>query len=396
MHTAKLTTMLGIALFLLSIGMPVPQAQNDKLVIYTYDSLLADPGYDFVGNFSQFAGIPKENIKVVKFEDAGSILTRAIAEKDSPVADVLIGIDNVMVHQARAAGILEAYKPNGAENLRQDLIESLASDYLLTPYDYGVFAVWYDESRFSGFGNNFSLDALRNPEVASKLVVENPQISSVGLGFLLWSIAEYGATALGNSSDTWLDFWSDLAKNDARLTPSWGDALDLFFDAKANRSIMISYTTSPAYGQCNYGEDTTNAIVSKKEGKYTGWFQIEGLGITKGSSNKDLAKKFVDWFISDELQSQIYGNQYMYPALETVETPQCYVDSTISKDDIVPLNSKISGELINQTLDTWLAEWEETWANATSNGVPGFSFYLSISSIIAIVLIARRKKVLKA
>ncbi|RMG31777.1 MAG: thiamine ABC transporter substrate-binding protein [Methanobacteriota archaeon] len=386
------------AIFLIGQGIGVPihtVAQSEKLTIYTYDSLLADPGFDIEGNFSAFAGIPRENIEIVRFEDAGSILTRAVAEKDSPVADVLIGLDNVLIHQARTEDILEPYKPNGAEGLRDGLVDDLAPDYLMTPYDYGVFAIWYDETRFEGFQGDFSLEALRNPEVAKQLVVENPQVSSVGLGFLLWSIAEYGDKVLGDDGSAWKDFWADLAKNDARLTPSWGDALDLFFDSSANRSMMVSYTTSPAYGECNFGGDTTNAIITETQDGYEGWFQIEGIGLVKNSDNKDLAKKFIDWFISEDVQKEIYVHQYMYPALDSVKTPECYVNSTIDKDQITPLNSKIPASVINETLDQWLADWEQTWAGTDVAFVDGFPFYLAISGIMIISLVVKRRKPLK-
>lgn len=384
--------------FLIGAGLAVPiqtVAQSEKLTIYTYDSLLADPGFDIEGNFSAYAGIPRDNIEIIRFEDAGSILTRAIAEKDSPVADVLIGLDNVLVHQARAADILQPYQPTGAEGLREGLVEDLAEDYLLTPYDYGVFAVWYDESRFLGFQDNFSLDDLRTEEIAKQLIVENPQVSSVGLGFLLWSIAEYGDTVLGNDSSSWKDFWIDLAKYDTRLTPSWGDALDLFFDSSANRSMMVSYTTSPAYGECNFGGDTTEAVITQTEDGYTGWFQIEGIGLTKGSDNPDLAKKFIDWFISPDVQEQIYFHQYMYPALDKVEMPQCYVDSTIDKNLITPLNSRIPPSVINETLNEWLEDWEEVWAGTSVAFLDGFPFYLTLSGFTLMAIIVRKRKWLK-
>ena len=58
----------------------------------------------------------------------------------------------------------------------------------------------------------------------------------------------------------------------------------------------------------------------------------------------DLAKSFVDWFVSDELQSQIYLNQWMYPANENVAMPDCY-NQIIPYNNIKPLNNQISSDL---------------------------------------------------
>ncbi|MHA1398284.1 MAG: hypothetical protein ACTSSF_11390, partial [Candidatus Heimdallarchaeaceae archaeon] len=88
---------------------PTEAAISDyDLTIYTYESLLADPGYDFIGGFSNYSGIPENRIRVVLLDDANSIVTKASLEKDNPVADVLIGIDNILIHKAKEEQLLQA------------------------------------------------------------------------------------------------------------------------------------------------------------------------------------------------------------------------------------------------------------------------------------------------
>ena len=144
------------------------------------------------------------------------------------------------------------------------------------------------------------------------------------------------------------------------ITSSWGDAIELLYTEEANKSIMVSYTTSPAYGACLYDDTTTSALLPTINSEKYGWQQIEGLGIVKNSPNMDLAKSFVDWFVSDELQSQIYLNQWMYPANENVAMPDCY-NQIIPYNNIKPLNNQISSDLLSQNLDNWLQQWELAW-----------------------------------
>lgn len=337
--------------------------EDRSLTIYTYDSLLADPGFEFDRAFEKFAGLKNGSVKVVYFSDSGSVLNRAIVEKKSPLADLLIGIDNVLVGKVRANNILEAYRPEGYENIIPGLVEGLAQDYLLTPYDYGVISLWYLNDRLSGTLNveDFVLSDLANPSLASQTIVEDPALSSPGLGFLLHSIAIFGdndTNVNGVVNGDWRSFWRDLAENDVRIAPSWGAALDLLYTEEEGRPMMVSYTSSPAYGACLYDDDTTTGVLTHELDKTWGWRQIEGLGLVKNSANSELAKQFIDWFISQELQSQIYQNQWVYPAIDNIDAPECY-DIVTPYDSITPLNDRIPIDTISDNLDKWLDDWLE-------------------------------------
>lgn len=336
-----------------------------KLTVYTYDSLLADPGYAFDRAFEKYAKLPNNSVQVVFLEDSGNIITRADIEKENPQADVLIGIDNANIGIAREKNILQAYKANGLDKLEDGLVDELAPDYLLTPYDYGVISLWYLNNKFAGSLNasKFNLSDLQNQTIANQLVVSNPALSSPGLGFLLHTIAVFGDKETGIDGvidGDWEQFWSNItAKNYAKIVPSWGDAFDLLYTEESSRSMMVSYTTSPAYGNCLYNDNTTTSLLSNEgTGNNWGWRQIEGLGLVKNAPHEELGKKFIDWFIGDEVQSQIRLNQWMYPAVKSIQEPDCY-DIVLPIDNIMPLNDYIPIEKLSANLDTWLDRWEK-------------------------------------
>lgn len=359
---------LGMSILLLTITSPNAQSEDPLLTIYTYDSLLIDPGYDFIGNFSEHANIDPERIELVYLSDAGEIISRATLEKENPQADVLIGIDNALIHQAREQNILKPYQSSQLSNLRDGLVDNLAPDNLLTPYDYGVISLWHDDTRFSGFEGEFTLQTLLDDEFQKQLIIQDPRLSSPGLGFLLWSIAELGYSDSGELSSDWNEFWLDLNDN-TLLTNSWGDAINLFYTPEVNRSIMVSYTSSPAYGACLYEDYTTSATLTNTNEQEKGWLQIEGLGLVNGATNEALAKQFIDWFVSEELQNQIYQNQWIYPAREGISIPECYLDSAISPEEITSYNDQIPTEDLELYVDDWIEEWENVWnqENSESN-----------------------------
>jgi thiamine transport system substrate-binding protein len=383
-------------ILLLTVFSPTPTtADNDiKLTIYTYDSLLADPGYDFIGNFSEFAGIDRDEIRLVLLSDSGSVLSRAVLEKNSPQADVLIGIDNAMVHTARANDVLTAYESPNLEFLREGLVEGLAPDHLLTPYDYGVISLWYDKNRFEGF-EDFTISDLLDSDIQKQVILQDPRMSSPGLGFMLWTLAELGFdTESGDPTDEWKEFWIDI-NDDILLTNSWGDAINLFFTPEADRSIMVSYTSSPAYGACLFGDYSTESVISSVSDEMKGWFQIEGLGLVKDAPNQNMGKKFIDWFVSEELQSQIYQNQWMYPARDNIEIPACYSDSTLSPDEIEAYNPMITPNHIENHLNLWLDEWEFYWTY-DGDDLPNTDQIISAHvSFIGLIILALIPKIYK-
>lgn len=391
----RLISVMFLLSFMLLIPVPIAASeldQNVELTIYTYDSLLADPGYAFDRAFEVHAGLANGSVNVEYLSDAGAILSRAVAEKANPVADVLIGIDNVLIHEARAQAILEAYEPADANLIVDGLVEGLADDYLLTPYDYGVIALWYLNQEFQGDidPTNFDIESLLVDEFQSQLIVEDPRLSSPGLGFLLSTIALYGEDGDGLVDGTWQEFWRELSPKTA-MNSSWGDAITRLY-AEEERSMMVSYASSPAYGNCLWSDNTTTAVLPTVDGQQYGWQQIEGIGLVNDAPHEELAKSFIDWFISEELQSQIHLNQWIYPAREGIPTPDCY-DTSIDPSTIVPLNELLPESLIEENLDLWLTNWEISWIEGPTTDTSSTPLGL-VSFMAALLLIPVRRKYL--
>ncbi|MHA1419452.1 MAG: thiamine ABC transporter substrate-binding protein [Candidatus Heimdallarchaeaceae archaeon] len=361
------------------------EVDNYELTIYSYESLLADPGYDFVESYSNYSGIPEENIRLVLVEDTNTIVTQAVLEKNNPIADVLIGIDNVLIHIAKREDILVPYSSPSLDNISEELVDNLDPNHYLLPYDYGIIALWYDISRINSSIlqeiNNLTLEDIISLELDKNLVVEDPTLSSPGLGFLLWTIAVYGDPSIGFDGllgQDWRDWWNKASDN-LRITSSWGAAFDVFSAEEENRPIMVSYGTSPTYDVCHplWGVGTevdppSAVFLSHENGLDNAWLQIEGIGLVKGAPNEANAKDFIDWFLSEELQANIPLNNWMYPANNQTEIDSCFLENAINPDSVDILNYLIPPNMLSENLDYWKSEWELE--------------IVSFSSIIAVIL----------
>lgn len=345
--------------------------EDYSLVIYTYDSLLADPGYDFISGFSNYSGILEEDIQIILLSDANSIVTQAALEKNNPVADVLIGIDNVLIYTAKEEEILQPYDSPALSNISQIIIDNLDSEKYVLPYDMGVIALWYSVNRINTTTNpelaNLTLEDILDYDLAKKLVVQNPNFSSPGLGFLLWTIAVYGDANIGFEGllgQNWRDWWKE-AKKDLRIVSSWGDAFSIFYTEEENRPMMVSYGTSPAYDVCHpiYGVGEGNpppsaALLSHEQNLDNAWLQIEGIGLVNNSPHPDAGKQFIDWFLSKELQDNIPLNNWMYPVHNNATISSCFIDNSINPNEVDILNNLISSELLIDNLERWKRDWK--------------------------------------
>ncbi len=381
-----------------SIGV-TDRSQGTQVVIYTYDSLFADPEFDLEGNFSLFSEIPTTDIQIIRLEDANAIVTRLIAEKDQPQADVVIGIDNVLMHLiSNLSSVLEPYSPPDLNQIDDNLIQNLDPDKYLIPYDYGIISLYYhnyiiNETSYPEL-SELTLDSLLDSDLLSMLIVENPKFSSPGLGFLLWTIAVYGDPEInfdGILKKDWRDWWR-AASTSITITKSWGDAFDIFFEPAEGKPIMVSYGTSPAYGYCQWQDDSTSAILTYENGTANGWLQIEGIGLVKNAPHKENGQKFIDWFLSSDLQSELPEHQWMYPANTEANISDSFLQSSIDPNQINRLNDLIPPSMLKERLVSWQDEWERV---VVKINVPGFETGIILFAlvIIAIPIILRKKSI---
>ncbi|MHA2337821.1 MAG: thiamine ABC transporter substrate-binding protein, partial [Candidatus Hodarchaeales archaeon] len=233
-------------------------SENNNLTIYRYEGFMGwgDESSQIYNKsaientvYYDWGSNNGYNVTIIDTEDANSLLTLLKSEKDNPKADVVIGLDNALLALAKDQGyaedILESYEPVNSSLIRQDLIQQLDSNFLLTPVDYGALAFYYDSNIINDTIipnlNSLTIDDLLEPDIAKQLILEDALSSSPGTGFLLWSIASH---KLENRVGEWKSFWTSI-KDDVLITPSWTEGFDAMYSPEVNRSILMSYATSP-------------------------------------------------------------------------------------------------------------------------------------------------------
>ena len=279
---------------LLALGLSFgASAAMPTLTVYTYDSFTSDwgPGPQVKQAFEAQCGC---QLDLVGLEDGVSVLNRIRLEGSNTRADLVLGIDTNLTAEARATGLFEAH----GLTLKSSMLPRPWKDEVFLPYDYGYFAFVYNRERLENPPT--SLRQLVEDDNGPTLLVQDPRTSTPGLGLLLWVKKVYGDEADAA--------WARLSKRIVTVSKGWSEAYGLFLKNEAD--MVLSYTTSPAYHMIAE-QDQRFAAAGFSEGHYQ---QIEVAGMLRSSQQKQLARDFLEFMLSERFQSIIPTTNWMYPA----------------------------------------------------------------------------------
>mgnify|MGYP001420896297 FL=1 len=331
----RLLAALGAGL-LMMIGLPT-SAATPTLTVYTYASFVSDwgPGPLIEPAFEAHCGC---DLKFVGVEDGAALLGRLKLEGGRSSADVILGLDTSLVTEAQQTGLLE---PHG---LNLDTIDFALSwsDPVFIPYDFGYFGFVYDSEKLANPPT--SLRALVNQPQGPRIIIQDPRTSTPGLGLLLWVRKIFG--------DNDMSAWAALSPRIVTVTKGWSEAYGLFLKGEA--PMVLSYTTSPAYHR--HVEQTDQYRVAMfEEGHYQ---QIEVAARLAHSAQPELAKDFLQFLLSDEVQAILPTSNWMLPAVHTEQAlPEAFRDDELPRTSLSFEPSEVSTERRH-----WIKRWLTTLA----------------------------------
>ncbi len=326
-----MTRMLAAAAMAALFAMPALAQEKPVLTVYTYSSFSGEygPGTTIKERFEVECGC---TLEWVSTDDAGTLLARLKLEGTSTRADVVLGLDNNLLAEARASDL---FAPHGLDSGALALPVAWSDDTFV-PFDWGWFAFVYDSTKLSAPPASF--EALLQ-DGAPNIIIQDPRTSSPGLGLLLWVRSLYGDEAPAA--------WEKLRPRVVTVTQGWSEAYGLFLKGEAD--MVLSYTTSPAY-HIGVENDAKYKAAEFAEGHY---LQVEVAAMTRSSDQPELAGKFLSFMLSDPFQSAIPEGNWMYPAKEQAGgLPKSF--ETLIK----PKKSLLLGDAeIDAGRRTWIDEW---------------------------------------
>ncbi|KPL75280.1 ABC transporter substrate-binding protein [Bellilinea caldifistulae] len=334
-----------VALVLVACTPQTPAAPIELRVL-THDSFAASE--EVIRAFEQ-----ENNVKLTFLPsgDTGSALNQAILTKNAPLADVFYGVDNTFLSRALKEEIFEPYNSPLLAQIEDAF--KLDPQNRALPVDYGDVCINYDKAYFAEKNLPLpqSLADLTKPEYKGLLVVENPATSSPGLAFLMATIAAFG-------EDGYLDFWRQLKANGVVVVNDWETAYYTNFSASSGRGpqpMVVSYGSSPPAEVIFAEQPLEEAPTASLVGENMCFRQIEFVGILKGTQQRALAEKFVDFMLDVRFQEDLPLQMFVFPVNRNAQLPEEFVRYA----QIPAKPATLDPALIAEKREAWIEAWTQ-------------------------------------
>ena len=299
-------------------------ATPDEVTLLAYDAFTPQEGI-----FDAFTAATGAKVKVVTGGDSGVLVSKAILTAGNPEGDVLWGLDNTLLSRAQKAELLTGYEP----------------------VDYGDICVNYDKQWFASrnVAPPTSLEDLALPRYKNLFVTQDPVASSPGLGFLLGTIAHFGAK-------NWQNYWKSLKTNGVHIASDWTTAYTIDFSGSSGKGkypLVVSYGSSPP-AEVLYAEkpiDTPPTAVIES----TCFRQTEYVGALRGTRNPNLATKLIFYLLDVPFQDSMPLSLFVFPVNKEATLPDLFTKFAVTPKNPLTLDPAD----IEKNRDVWLSSWRD-------------------------------------
>ena len=241
----------------------------------------------------------KTGVKVNLYEGTtGEILARLEAEKDNPVADVVVLASWSDGLSLKNTGVLMSYDAENADKLYPDWIDA---DKTLFGSSASALGVIYNTTEIAELDADWT--ELADAKYKDMVAIPDPEKSGSCKDFL----AGY---MYANQENGWKT-WEDLAAGGMTVPGANKAALEAV--TTGEKAILVAGVDYNAYSSINKGEPL--AVYYPKSGTV---INPRPAMILKSSKNVDNAKAFVDYLLSDDAQALV-ADAYLLPGRSDIQ-----------------------------------------------------------------------------
>lgn len=317
-------------------------SSEEENVLNVYTALEDEQVTDYLEEFKELH--PDVTVNVTR-ESTGVITSRLLAEKDNPVADVVWGLSATSLLVLKQEGMLEPYAPEGVDRILPQF-----KDTDETPSWVGIDAwetAWIvNKEVLKSHGIDTvptSYQDLLDPKYKGLIAMSNPASSGTGL------LTVNGILTLYGEEEGW-NYLDELDKNVAVYMHSGSQPAKE--TAAGEYGIGISFGYRCLQSAEEVGSDICEAVFPE-EG--SGW-DMEANALIKKANEKDIAKEFLDWAISDNIMTK-YATNYPIVAIGVGDDiPEGYSSNPL--DQLIP---DIDFNKAAADRESILAEWSERY-----------------------------------
>ena len=329
-------------------------ADDNTLTIITYDIIaLSD---EVLEEFTNQTGY---EIKMIRADDSGGILENLLLTKEAPQADLALGLDNTYLQTALENCLLA---PHSADlpNIDPFALTPYSGE-MAVPFDQGYVCLNVDTQALEENNVSFptTLEELADEQWRGKTAFPSPTTSSPGRAFMTASIDYFER----QSNMDAMEWWEAMADNDAIFTTGWSEAYEIHYSGGygvwedgfiGDAWLTVSYCHSPGVEAFFGGNSTISKAVDID---YASFHQVEYAAKVNGGGSASAVDAFIEFLLSNEINTNMPENNYMYSVLEGENLPE--TDGYRHHSPIPSSPSEITAERIDEEMEIWLMNWRE-------------------------------------
>jgi iron(III) transport system substrate-binding protein len=333
-RTSVATTLAVAAVGLLAAG-PVA-AQKTTLTVYT--ALETDQLKAYQEGFAK----AQPDIEIVWVRDSTGVITaKLIAEKANPKADVVMGVAATSMAVFDNEGMLVPYAPQGLARIAPEFRDAKNPPAWVGMDVWGATICFNTvEAAKRNIPKPETWKDLTKPAYKGQIVMPHPASSGTGFFDVTAWLQIYG------EAEGW-KFMDGLHENIAQYMHSGSRPCAAAANGEYVVGISFEYRANREKAQ---GKPID--LVFPKEG--LGW-DLEAIGIHKGTKNLAAAQKLLDWSISDAAMA-LYAKNFAIVAVKSLSQPLPNVPadyaSRLAKNDFL---------WAAKNRDKILAEWSKRY-----------------------------------
>lgn len=329
-------------------------ADDKTLTIVTYDIIaLSD---EVLQEFTNSTGY---QIEMIRTDDAGGILEQLLLTKEAPQADLALGLDNTYLQTALENCLLAPHSAS-LPNINPQALTPYSGD-MAVPFDHGYVCLNVDTQALEE--NNMTvpttLEELTGDQWKGKTAFPSPTTSSPGRAFMTATIDYFERQ---NEMDA-MEWWEDMAENDAIFTTGWSEAYEIHYSGGygvweeghiGDAWLTVSYCHSPGVEAFFGGNSTISQAIDID---YASFHQVEYASKVNGGGSASAVDAFIAFLLSDQINSNMPVNNYMYSVVEGQDLPEA--DGYRHHSPVPSSPSEISTERIDEEMEDWLMDWRQ-------------------------------------
>ncbi|MCU5603826.1 extracellular solute-binding protein [Bacillus cereus] len=318
----------------------VSKATTKNLIVYTNS---ASEGR---GNWLKEKAAEKGfDIKIVE-GGGGDIANRLEAEKNNSLADVVYGLTQMNFERLKSEKILVQYRPKWADEILEEFNDKEA--YFHPIVEQAKFMIYNSDVYKPEEAPKDFMDLWTKKEFKGKYHVPNNlkgnSDSAIVAGILVRYLDPKGE--LGVSAEGWKVIKEYFANG--YKTPEGEEN----FANLASGKVPISHIFASGLVGKAKAFNHKPGIVSASIGVPT---TVEQVGIIKGSKNVEVAKEFVEWFGSAEVQGE-WAKKFGSVPINEKALDQALPEMKEVAKNTVPQN--IDWKIVNKYMNDWIEKIE--------------------------------------